>query len=278
MSNPYPPKSDEELVLAARHGSREAFDELVSRFRDAMLAVAQATGSREAAEDVVQDAFLQAFRALPQLQDPSRFGGWLSVITRYRARRVGAREGRCEPMEPAALDRLLSYRSEATRHPADECEKATERATIRSALARLPSEHEVILRLYYYEGWSVRRIASHLSIPLTTVKWRLHRGRRLLEQQLAMLLEIAPVARVFAPPPPLHPPRVRLPERAARPGAVSRRGASERRRRGLLLTSRAIERSPLQRSLRRRSRAPLNLDGDPGEQRLATRVEVPGWG
>src|SRR5207244_8483604 len=79
-----------ELVREAQRGNPEAFDALVRRFRDLMVAVArQEIGSREAAEDVVQDALLQAFRALPQLQDPARFVPWLTVITRCRARRVG---------------------------------------------------------------------------------------------------------------------------------------------------------------------------------------------
>ena len=63
-----PSCSQEELIHDAGRGSREAFDELVRRFRDEMIAVAhRATGSREVAEDIVQDAFLQAFQALPDL-------------------------------------------------------------------------------------------------------------------------------------------------------------------------------------------------------------------
>ncbi len=83
--------SDEELVRQAQRGDRSAFDELVRRFRGVLLAVAErSVGSRDAAEDVAQDAFLQAFRALPQLQDPAKFGHWLCVIARCRARRLTA--------------------------------------------------------------------------------------------------------------------------------------------------------------------------------------------
>src|SRR5216684_5541478 len=105
--------SDEELVREARLGQREAFDELVHRFRDTMIVIAQqAIGSREAAEDVVQEAFLQALQALPQLHDPAKVSHWLFVITRYRARRVGARERRSEPTDSATLDRLLAHRGD----------------------------------------------------------------------------------------------------------------------------------------------------------------------
>jgi RNA polymerase sigma-70 factor (ECF subfamily) len=176
-----------ELVREAQRGSPAAFDALVRRFRELMLAVArQEIGSREAAEDVVQDALLQAFRALPQLQDPARFVPWLTVITRCRARRVGRRSRRHEPLDLAALEGLLDERAERPPHPAEECLRAAERSDVRAALDRLPRDQGAILRLYYFEGWPVRRIADHLSLPVSTVKWRLHSGRRMLQRQLTM--------------------------------------------------------------------------------------------
>jgi RNA polymerase sigma-70 factor, ECF subfamily len=182
--------SSEELVREARRGDRQAFDELVRRFRDAMVVVAQeAIGSREAAEDVVQDAFLQALRALPQLHDPARFGSWLTVITRCRARRVGSRDWRCEPADPDTLDQLLMARGEWATDPADQWQHTREQATLHAAVAQLPPEYQLVLRLYYFEDWSVRRIATRLALSVSTVKWRLHRGRQLLHRQLAHTLE-----------------------------------------------------------------------------------------
>jgi RNA polymerase sigma factor (sigma-70 family) len=178
--------SDEELVREARLGHQEAFDTLVHRFRDAMMAIAQqALGSRETAEDVVQDAFLQALRALPQLHDPARFSHWLGVITRYRARRVGARERRCEPTDSATLDRLLARSGDRPAYPADVSGFTEDEASIRTALSSLPPEYRLVVRLYYYEEWPLRRIAAHLLVPISTVKWRLHHARHLLRRQLA---------------------------------------------------------------------------------------------
>lgn len=183
MISHLPDASDEELVLHARRGNDAAFDELVRRFRGAVIAVAeQTTGSRDCAEDVAQDAFLQAYRALPQLQDPQKFGHWLYVIARCRARRVGARNGRCTATDPTQLESLLTAQGEAPAcHPLEAMIRAAERQAVRTAFLKLPAEHALVLRLYYYEGWSVRRIADHLRVPATTVKWRLHRGRRLLQ-------------------------------------------------------------------------------------------------
>jgi RNA polymerase sigma-70 factor, ECF subfamily len=183
MISHIPDASDEELVLHARRGNNAAFDELVRRFRGAVIAVAeQTTGSRDCAEDVAQDAFLQAYRALPQLHDPQKFGHWLYVIARCRARRVGARDGRCTATDPIQLESLLHSRGDAPScHPAEAMIRAAERQAVRTAFLELPAEHALVLRLYYFEGWRVRRIADHLRVPTTTVKWRLHRGRRLLQ-------------------------------------------------------------------------------------------------
>src|SRR5262245_6444660 len=103
----FPLISDEELVVGALLGDLGAFDELVRRFRGAVIAVAEGVlGSREAALDVAQEAFLLAFKALPQLDDAARFPAWLCAITRNRARRV-ASSRRSEPAPPSEIDRLL---------------------------------------------------------------------------------------------------------------------------------------------------------------------------
>src|SRR5262245_36610972 len=97
----FPLISDEELVIGALLGDLGAFDELVRRFRGAVVAVAEGVlGSRELALDVAQEALLLAFKALPQLDDPARFPAWLCAITRNRARRVGAADRRSEPTAP----------------------------------------------------------------------------------------------------------------------------------------------------------------------------------
>src|SRR5438876_3428923 len=132
----YPQISDEELVLAALLGDLEAFDELVRRFRGAAVLVArQALGSRSAAEDVAQEALLLAFKALPQLEEPSRFAAWLCAITRRRAQRVASRERRSEATEPSQLDRLiLAHSEELGTPPADEIIRKSEHAQIPAAL------------------------------------------------------------------------------------------------------------------------------------------------
>lgn len=189
--------SDPELVDIARMGSLEACDELVSRFRGAVLLVAeQMLRSREAAQDVAQEAFLLAFRALHQLQDSAKFAGWLCAITRHRARRVAARESRSEAAESSELERLATGQNESHEPgPLEQALREEKRAAVRAVLADLPEEIQSVLFLFYYEQWPALRIAEFLSLPLSTIKWRLRAGRQQLRRRLDTLLEEKPDVR-----------------------------------------------------------------------------------
>src|SRR5690349_6230032 len=99
---------DRLLVAASVAGSREAYDELVRRYRGAVILVCwKVLGSREAAQDAAQEAFVTAFRQLRQLKDPARFGPWLCTIARNGSRRAARRDsGRCS-VDGEEMDRLL---------------------------------------------------------------------------------------------------------------------------------------------------------------------------
>ena len=83
---------DAVLVVAAILGDFDAFDVLVRRYRAAVVRTAQAVVGATDAEDVAQDALLLAFKALPSIDDPTRFAPWLMVITRRRALRFDRQE------------------------------------------------------------------------------------------------------------------------------------------------------------------------------------------
>src|SRR5690349_13703668 len=138
-----------DLVMAALLGDLDAFDALVRRFRGAIIIVAEETlGCRDQAEDVAQEVFLLAFKALPQLQDPTKFSSWLYAIARHRARRVAVQTRRVRPTEESALDRLILISSrEIAVHPAEECIRRAERAYVPEVLAMLSPEYRLPLRL-----------------------------------------------------------------------------------------------------------------------------------
>lgn len=175
---------DEVLVVAAILGDLEAFDELAFRYRPAVLRLADDIVGPAFAEDIAQDALLLAFRALPSIDDPSRFGGWLRAIARNRAfrfrRQSGQRAGQRVELDLFLLDQLGVF--VAPRPVLDE-----DREQLRRALRDVPAEYAETLRLRYLDDMPIKRIAAFLDIPLSTVKWRVHRGRTLLRDALDRL-------------------------------------------------------------------------------------------
>jgi RNA polymerase sigma-70 factor (ECF subfamily) len=188
---PHRQATDEQLVVAALVGGIPAFDELVRRYRAAVIHVAeQVIGSRAAAEDVAQEVFLLAFKALPSLDEPAKFAGWLRAITRHRAQRVASREWRSQATEQTKLDTLIVSHSRELSHSSDpvaEYESRTEHDAIWAAIEALPAEYREVLFLRGYEEWSVEKIAAFLSLTEATVRGRLFRAREALRQRLQQL-------------------------------------------------------------------------------------------
>lgn len=177
-------RAEAMLVAQATSGDLAAFDALVRHYRPAVVMIAsQILATRELAEDVAQDALLAAYSALPHLADKSRFGAWLGTIARHRARRVAAGESR----RPVPLQEvLLAYTPAlAERVIEDEAHES-----VRCAVRRLSEDLRPVVELYYLDAWPVREIAGFLELPETTVKWRLHAGRKQLRAFLPDLEEI----------------------------------------------------------------------------------------
>ena len=176
--------NDAELVVAALAGNTQAFDVLVTRYRRAMLTIAQQVVRNPTdAEDVVQDAFLRAFEALPQLTDLNRFGAWLHSITRNRALRYYKSEGRYQPQED--MEPYLNREADTSvADPAHIVERELTQQAIRDTIQELPDDFRVVIELYYWAEMPQKRMAEFLSLPLTTVKWRLHKAKELLKTTL----------------------------------------------------------------------------------------------
>ena len=175
---------DEVLVVAAIVGDLEAFDELAARYRAAVVRAAQAIVGREDAEDVAQDALLLAFKALPSIEDPRKFAAWLQAITRHRALRLSKRE-RARKHASLELDDLLLESVDALARPfVVESEQDEEMAV---ALEKVPADYALVLRLRFLDEMPLKRIAAFLGVPVSTVKWRVHRGKQLLREQVELL-------------------------------------------------------------------------------------------
>ena len=173
---------DEVLVLGAILGNLEAFEELVVRYRPAVVRLARTIAGPDHAEDVAQDSLLLAFKALPGIEEPRKFPAWLSAITRHRALRFTKSEtalmSKRVPLDEALLEKI-----EALARPLAEKERDEEMI---SALESLPAEYAMPLRLRFLDEMPLNRIAAFMGIPLSTVKWRIHHGKKLLRAKVAV--------------------------------------------------------------------------------------------
>ena len=171
---------DEVLVIAAILGNLEAFEELVVRYRPAVVRLARTIVGTDDAEDVAQDSLLLAFKALPGIEEPRKFPAWLSAITRHRALRFSKSET-AHMSRRVALDEALLEKIEALAKPRAEKERDEEMIL---ALESLPADYAMPLRLRFLDEMPLNRIAAFMGIPLSTVKWRIHHGKKLMREKV----------------------------------------------------------------------------------------------
>jgi RNA polymerase sigma-70 factor (ECF subfamily) len=144
------------------------------------LSSVTARPSSDYAEDVAQDSLLLAFKALPSIEEPRKFPAWLSAITRHRAVRFNKSEtAHVEKRVP--LDEALLERIEAITTPL--AEKERDEAMVR-AIDEMPADYAMPLKLRFMDDMPLNRIAAFMGVPLSTVKWRIYHGKKLLRAKL----------------------------------------------------------------------------------------------
>jgi RNA polymerase sigma factor (sigma-70 family) len=185
-----PPPSDEHLWRESHAGDRDAFGRIVERYQSLICAIAYSRiGNLAASQDLAQETFVTAWRDLGQIREPAKLRSWLCGIARNlaaNARRRHVRRGG----EPAALDTV----AEPTATGADPEALAVSReeeTLLWRALEGMPESYREPLVLFYREGQSVAEVATQLELSQDAVKQRLSRGRGLLRDELAAVVESA---------------------------------------------------------------------------------------
>ncbi len=182
-----------ELLRRLQAQDDLAFEELVRRHADRMLAVARRLlRSEEDARDAVQDAFLSAFRDIGRFRQGSKLGTWLHRIT-VNAALMRMRSRRCRP--EVELETLLPVFDETGHHARpvpvlpplaeDRLLRAEQRRRVRSCIDRLPETHRTVLLLRDIEEMDTGTVAEILGISCNAVKIRLHRARMALAALMA---------------------------------------------------------------------------------------------
>jgi RNA polymerase sigma-70 factor (ECF subfamily) len=185
--------SDEELVARATAGDHDAFNQLVKRWERPIYALAYRTlGRDEEARDVVQDAFLRAYRGLKGFKGEAKFSSWLYRITLNLCRDWMRKERRAPVAQtPEGVDPidLADQQAAPTESVEDLVARREMSAAVQQAMAELPEEQRTAIMLKEYHGLTFQEIAEQLDCPLSTVKTRLYQGltvlRRRLERQQA---------------------------------------------------------------------------------------------
>ena len=158
-------RSDEELAGNALAGSKEAAAELFRRhWAPAWRAAYAITASRAAADDVAQDAFQRAFRALPTFDGRRSFAAWLHRIVVNRA------------IDLVRSERHFVELGEADRSGVDPFEDCLQDRQLFAALAGLEPERRAVVAFRYWLDYSPAEIAEVLDLPIGTVSSRLSRA------------------------------------------------------------------------------------------------------
>ncbi len=166
------------IVVRAAAGDRSAFDDLAERCRPWVYGLCfRLVRDRVTAEDLVQEALLQAYRSLEQLRDPDRFRPWLSRIA-VNLCRMHLRQQAGRPDELPASDAAAS----------GEAKHGEPTLPLREALTNIDAEGRRLLRLFYVEGLSHQELAEVLSLSAGAVKSRLHRARERLRKEMLKMM------------------------------------------------------------------------------------------
>lgn len=156
--------ADTEVLGRARAGDRGAWDELYRGYRDRVYTLClNLVGSREEAQDLLQETFLRAFRGLPGFRGQSQLGTWLyriAVNAAHDRRRRQRPQERLEPEQAAETPDVAMVEQ------------------VRAALATMRAPHRTVLALHYGQGLTGVEIAECLGWSLSRVKVTMHRARR----------------------------------------------------------------------------------------------------
>lgn len=173
---------DKDYVEGVRAGDTQLFEQLVRRYNRMGGAIAFGIlGDFQRAEDVVQEAFLKAFRALDSLRDSSRFKPWFAEIVRSKA--LDAARVRREKTV-ADVEAVVGCDARYSPGAEDEQIRRESRQLLLDAIRSLPPPDRTVLTLKHMEGLSYKEIAEVTETTVSAVESRLFRARKALKERL----------------------------------------------------------------------------------------------
>jgi RNA polymerase sigma-70 factor (ECF subfamily) len=186
-----PSETTMRLVRQARGGDDRAFEQLVRRYRERILALAlHITGNQSDADDVAQDVFLAAHRHLSGFQERAQFFTWIyrmAVNRSLNVRRSRRRRGETATLEDPRVERAVAV--DAGGNPARAAELRQTYARLLAALDELPGAMRTSVVLVTLQGLSQNEAAQIQGCSPGTIAWRIHVARQRLREALQLQLE-----------------------------------------------------------------------------------------
>lgn len=178
-----------DLILELQQGSLDALGKLYDLHNKMVYRTALAiTGDQDAASDLLQDVFLRLHRFADKVEPGRPLEPWLYRVTANLSYTWMKRRRWLRPIEDIA-EWLAGENNDS---PPQQAEKQEEWHTIEQALTKLPLPQRIVIVLYYINDFSLQEISQTLTVPVGTVKSRLHYGRQALKKAMNVQRGIVP--------------------------------------------------------------------------------------
>lgn len=174
-----PDPQEVALIQRAQQGEQDAFRQLVDRYQRRTYWIAHnMTGSFESAQDISQEAFVRVFRNLARFDTAKNFYTWLYQIVVNLSIDHLRKESH---QRAAGLEEVGGVPDDEERQPEPQGQKGELRARVQKTLDRLPPKYKAVLTLRDIQGFSCEEISEIVGATNPTVRWRLHRARKLFK-------------------------------------------------------------------------------------------------
>ncbi|MBM3237803.1 sigma-70 family RNA polymerase sigma factor [Candidatus Poribacteria bacterium] len=180
--------TDTEIITEVICGNSEAYGLLVHKYQGAVYGLCyHLTGNFADAQDLAQEAFIQAYLSLGQLRRPDCFAGWLRQIAANLCKRwLEKRKNDVISINDVNHEDLITQRP--VPRPDEELEKKELHEAVMKAVESLPEHYRLAVTLYYMDGLDYAEIANFLEVPISTVRGRLYKARQLLKGELVKMV------------------------------------------------------------------------------------------
>ena len=189
--------NDVQLIRRILSGDDEAFSILMRKHQKGVHALIwRKIGDFQVTEEITQDTFIQVYKRLGSLEDPKRFKGWLYVIAnRLCLNWIKRNKTKMDRLNMQSLEETLPEEIEEASHlhhtfHESETEAANRRQNlVKALLEKLPESERTVVTLYYLGEMTTKEIGRFLGVSINTIKSRLRRGRKRLQEEEALVRE-----------------------------------------------------------------------------------------